>query len=322
MTDSSQGASGFRMRFEFRLSTPLNHADGEFSFLLGGRSAVLQTIGGKPLSEDERLVLNVRGFGSEHEALDFGHRAQPASLLAAIEAGMGIDVGQNKPRLQSSEAIKEAIRAKGYGTLRDRIHGVDAFLDDEDVFFLSLDASGRVLVPIEKLTGHLVDFFEVCPTRLSGRVERGVRLRAEARVARDPLAAFVLAVTSVEALTDDPPWSSRQEQMLAHAASALMATGDASQQEIEEVAQRIRTLHKVGVMQGFKRLLVTLDRLNLWPRWKRLYSETRSAFLHGDKPQAIDGDAIHEAMTLSKEIVLAAARLEIDRPAGGLASTD
>ena len=130
----------------------------------------------------------------------------------------------------------------------------------------------------------------------------------EARVARDPLAAFVLAVTSIEALTDDPPWSLRQEQMLAHAVSAVTTTGDGSQQEIEEVAQRIRTLHKVGVMQGFKRLLVTLDRLNLWPRWKRLYSETRSAFLQGDMPQPIDGDAIHEAMTLSKEIVLAAAR--------------
>src|SRR5690606_31456493 len=101
------------------------------------------------LSESKWLVMNVRGFESESQARSFAHQLKLAVQLAAASVRLGVDCGADVPTSGLGKYFRQQLFQETGYLIRDNIHGIDVFEDDEHVGFFSLSAEGQVLVQPE-----------------------------------------------------------------------------------------------------------------------------------------------------------------------------
>jgi hypothetical protein len=310
----------YRARLRFRVIKKLNIDANEHRLAVAGREIVLTPP--KPerkIKESEWLIMNTRGFATEEEARQFGHKLRAALEVSSVANRLGVDAGRDLPTAGVGRTVRETARDLGVH-LRDNVHGLDVFPDDPNTAIFGIEATGSVLTGADNFLAGLNELFDVADRR-SQRVADVVLLLNFALMRPEPVAQIVFAVSAVEMLGQDETWSDDQKQLLRALGEAAAQSAIGTAEERREVADAItKSLHRLTLRQGVFRLLDRLGLAHLKPRWDALYAE-RSALVHGlaPKPGENYSDLANRTVSLCGEILLAAIAAEIpgaDRHAG------
>lgn len=305
----------YRARFRFRVGKKLNIADAEHRFTVAGREAVLASGVGdsKPISESDWLVINTRGFKSEEDAREFGHKLRAAAQLSSVACRIGIDAGIDLPTSGMGAAFRQQFEEQTGASIRSNIHGIDVFPDETNVVIFNVSGSGTVLSSPEPFLPSLDALHAIAGTA-TDRARDIALLLNYALMRTEPVAQIVFAVSAVEMLGQDETWSAEQRRLLEELSSQANKMEIGTPEERGEVAASItKSLHRITLRQGVRRLLDRLGLGHFKKHWDDLYSE-RSTLVHGlaPKPGADYGDLATRTMTLCGQILLRAIAAEIE----------
>ena len=88
--------STYRARLRFRVQKKLDIDSTEHRFDIAGRNVVLSSaLPDTPIRDSEWLIMNARGFASEDDARQFGHRLRSAVQLSSVATRLGVDAGRD-----------------------------------------------------------------------------------------------------------------------------------------------------------------------------------------------------------------------------------
>lgn len=304
----------YRARFRFRIGKNLNIRDAEHRFIVAGRESILASGAGegKPISESEWLVINTNGFESEQAAKKFGHKLRAAAELSSVACRIGIDAGVDLPTSGLGVDFRKQIEEQTGASIRSDIHGIDVFPDESNVVIFRVSGTGTVLSSPDPFLPNLDSLHGIADT-VTDRSRDVALLLNYALMRTDPVAQIVFAISAVEMLGQEEAWSNEQRRLLEELARMAEEVEIGTQEEREEVASSItKSLHKITLRQGVRRLLDRLGLGNLKKPWDELYSE-RSTLVHGlvPKPGVDYGDLAFRTMTLCGQILLRALATEI-----------
>ena len=315
----------YRLRLKLRTGKRLSSEEASLTATIAGRTVTIGSEGkAQPLSKATWLVLGCRGFETEERARQFGEALRRAVHLAGLSARVGVDAGDpGEDRTLTwfnPEAIHPEIRRE-HPEIRfgPDVHGIVVLPDDGNTVFMSGSAQAEALSNAEYFLQALEDALpESDPApRGSPAVRRAIRLLNLAEMNKDPIARAVLAISTVEGLAVDLPWTERQRKLIDEAVTWLQAThGD--QDGAEQVIEAIRRVRMESIRQRIRRLLETNGLSSHWQAWDSLYAR-RSRLLH-DRSSAggeargdqLEQTELHrfgqEATTLCAKIVLSIAK--------------
>ena len=281
----------------------------------------------QPLSEASWLLIGCRGFEAEDDARDFGEKLRRAVHLAGLCARVGVDAGDPGEDRTVSWVNPEVVRGSGGLDPDTRIgpdiHGILVLPDDGKTLFLRL---GRAVGTVRSNAGDFVRALqEAFPeSDVSGgdcpSIRRAVRVLNLAEMSTDPIAKVVLAISTIEGLATDPPWTDAQKELIKSAAACLERT-HSDGEETGQIVKAILSIQQGSIGQRIRKMLASNDLSVLWQDWKVLY-EKRSRLYHGGRKR--DGSEhrgdhlveseLHalgqEALTLCGRIVLSMAKRE------------
>lgn len=313
----------WRARFRLRLAKKLNIAESERRLTVADREVVLASgdIDGKPIKESVWLVMNTRGFKSEHDARDFAERLKLSAELASVSCRLGIDAGINIATSGLGAAFKSHLEQTTGAVIRSNVHGIDVFPDDPNVTIFSFHGEASVLAgPDPFLDG--INSLHGCVDTASQRARDIALLLNYALMRTEPVAQIVFAVSAVEMLGQDEEWNVDQKRLLADLAEIAQNARVGTVEERREVAEAItKSLHRISLRQGVRRLLENLGLAHLKKPWDDLYGE-RSTLVHGlaPKPGENYSKLADRTMALCGQILLRAIAVEIEL-VGKLADT-
>jgi hypothetical protein len=303
----------WRVRLRFRLQKKLNIKTNTYRLEVGEREVTLTPpTPDANISDSEWLIMNARGFTSEHEAHVFGRKLKGALEVSAVAARVGVDAGQDLPTSALGRSVRDAILENTGADVRPNIHGLDIFPDDPNTRILTVSATGTVVASPDHFLGDLDELHRAAGT-LSQRVADVILLLNYALMQPQPVAQIVFAVSAVESLGQNEVWTVNQKELLRELAAAAEQSAAAVDAERKEVADAIRkSLHRLSLRQGVFRLLDRLNLEHLKTAWDQLYTE-RSTLVHGlaPKPGADYGDLAHRTVSLCGQILLKAIASEI-----------
>lgn len=307
MTDGLIESDRFRIRLRARLGMALNCQEESVSFSIFDRDIKIKSdVKGQILKDSQWIVVDARGFQTEHEAGEFGEKISTLLQLAAMCCRIGIDAGEGKPTAQMSEEFARACGMLGpRERLAPNVHGILILPDDERTRIPSFRASGVSRVSPRRLF-ECINAFSMNECFNLLKSSHGVRLINRALMSNDPLSKIVLAISAVEALGQNETWSHEQRNLLRKLADEV-ESGCESEPDMLEVAEAIRRgLHRVGLRQGVMRELARLNLLYLKEDWDKLYA-IRSAIFHGTKEFSHSdlGGFADETVNLCSKIVIA-----------------
>ncbi len=296
----------FRARFRFRVSKKLNIPTAKHQFTIAGREVVLSAVVDEiPIRDSDWLVMNARGFASEQDAIEFGHKLRTAVDVSSVATRLGLDSGVDRPTSGVGQLVREHV-AREHGTLlRDNVHGLDVFPDDPNVRIFSLSATGTVRKEADPFLENLASLVESAD-RLSNRGKDVVLLLNYALMRTDPVSQIVFALSAVEMLGQQEAWSEAQERLISDLASDAEKRSACTREERREIADAIRKrLHKISLRQGVMRLLTSLGLEALKKEWDHVYGQ-RSTLVHGlaPKPGADYDQLAFRTMSLCGRILL------------------
>jgi len=302
----------WRARLRFRLQKKIRIDGKEHRLQIAGREVVLTPpTPDLKIMDSEWLIMNARGFASEDEARQFGHRLKTAVEVSAVAARVGVDTGRNLATSGLGKIVKDALAQEG-AHVRDNIHGLDVFPDHPNTRIFTMNATGIVHAAPDPFLSDLDEIVRAAVTP-SQRVADVILLLNYALLRPEPVAQIVFAVSAVESLGQDESWSKDQKQLLREIAAAAEQSATGTDAERQEVADAIRkSLHRVTLRQGVFRLLDRLGLQHLKKPWDDLYVE-RSTLVHGLAPQpgADYGELARRTVSLCGQILLKAAAAEI-----------
>lgn len=278
----------------------------------------------QPLSKATWLVLGCRGFETETQARQFGEALRRAAHLAGLSARVGVDAGDPGEDRTLSWFNPEVIlpdlrREHPEMRLGPDLHGIAILPDDENTLFVTGRAELANLSNAEYFVQALEDALPDADAPPSGSpaIRRAIRSLNLAEMSGDSIAKTVLAISTVEGLATDPPWSDDQAKLIEDTAKWLEdAHGD--EEGAEQVIEAIRRVRMESIRQRIKKLLETNGLSSHWRDWDDLYRK-RSKLLHGQSGARSEarGDHLdqaelhrfgHEAITLCARIVLSIAK--------------
>lgn len=305
----------YRARFRFRVGKKLNIADAERRFPVAGKEVALASGegDGKPICESEWLVVNARGFESEHSAREFAHKLRAAAQFSSVACRLGIDAGVDLPTSALGADFRKQVEAQTGSTIRNNVHGVDIFPDVPNVVIFTFSGTGTVRASPDPFLLDL-DVLHAIADGASERAKDIALLLNYALMRSEPVAQIVFAVSAVEMLGQDETWSLEQRRLLGELARVAENSGIGTEEERGEVATAIRkSLHRITLRQGVRRLLDRLKLSHLKNPWDDLYSE-RSTLIHGlaPKPGADYSHLAARTMTLCGQVLLRAIAAEIE----------
>lgn len=304
----------FRARLRFRVLKKLSINEPEHRLTVAGRDVVLSSpVPDIPIHDSEWLVMNARGFSTEAEARDFGHKLRSAIELASVSTRLGVDAGRDLATSGLGQIVKDHI-AKETGTLaRDNVHGLDVFEDNPNVRIFSFSATGTIHAgPEHPFLQVVTEIYEAAPFA-TARARDVVLLLNYALMQPEPVAQIVFAFSAVEMLGQSESWTDNQERLLSEVADAAEASSIGNAEERTEVAEAIRkSLHRLTLRQGVIRLLDKLELKHLKKAWDAIYSE-RSTLVHGlaPRPGADYGELAFRAVSLCGQILLRAIATDV-----------
>lgn len=316
----------YRLWLKLRSAKPLHSEKTSLTATIAGRPVTIESEDrDQPLSKASWLVIGCRGFETEDLARRFGESLRRAVHLAGLCTRMGIDAGDpGEDRTRSwvnPDAISPELRRE-FPEVRfgPDVHGIVILPDDKNTVFLKLSAPEAVVRLnaehfLEALEQALPDD-DMRPGE-SPSIRRAIRILNLAEMNQDPIAKAMLAISTVEGLATDPPWTDGQLKLIEEAANSLKnACGDA--EDARQVVEAIRRVRKESIRQRIRKLLAMNGLSSLWQAWDNLY-DRRSDLLHGRSAAGEEsrGDHLeqaelhrfgHEATTLSAQIVLSIAK--------------
>jgi hypothetical protein len=295
----------YSARFRFRVTKRLNLREPRVVFKVAGRDVTLT--GGDPsklIYENYWLVILAKGFGTQGDAEEFAERLKVATAISSLKFRYGVDVGDNRATTSASTWLKEQFSANSGGVLRDNIHGVDVYADDDNVRFLQINAEATVHADPDPIINGIAAIADTLPSGEIARLDELLLLNA-ALLNPEPLAKLVLAVSAVEMMAANERWTDGQRQLLARLAEVAASAQELPIDEAAEVADAIRRTFRISVRQGGRRALDRLGVHEFWDEWDKLYGD-RSALFHGARRTTnAEHLAIAErALTLCARIVL------------------
>ena len=313
----------YRLWLKLRIGKSLDTEDDALTVSIAGRTVTIESENrGEPLSKTSWLVMSCRGFETEAQAREFGEELRRATHLAGLCNRLGVDAGDPGEDRTMSWLNPEVVRNVNPDIrLAPDVHGIVILPDDGNNVFARWRANAQVLAN----AGHFARSLEEClpendPLRSgSPSIRRAIRMLNLAEINEDPIAKLVLAVSTIEGLAKDPPWSDEQWQLIKNAAAWLeRAHGD--REEAQQVVEAVRRVRNESIRQRIRKLLKANDLLNVWEDWDRLY-ESRSGFFHGRSKAGsehlgnhLEQSSLHalgqEAIKLCARIVLSMAQRE------------
>ena len=316
----------FRLWLKFRTGKPLNSEETTLTATVAGRQVVIKSERSEqPLSKTSWLNIGSRGFETEEMARKFGEALRRAVHLAGLCTRVGTDAGDPGDDRSKSWVNPEAIfpdirREQPEVRFGSDVHGILILPDDDNTVFLR--ASGGEAV-VRSNAEHFLEALEqalpdedLCP-KGSASVRRAVRILNLAEINQDPIAKSVLAISTVEVLAVDPPWTDSQAKLIERAASWLEDECGESE-DATQVIEAIRRMQQQSIRRRIRNLLDVNDLSSLWRAWDDLY-DRRSALFHGrseDGDESV-GDRLEQvelhgigldAVKLSGQIVLSIAK--------------
>jgi hypothetical protein len=278
-------APTYRARLRFRLQKKLNVDAAERRLEVAGRELVLSSPKpDTPIRDSEWLGMNARGFPSEEDARQFGHRLRAAVEVSSVATRLGVDAGRDLPTSALGGGVRESIARETGIQVRNNIHGLDVFADDPNTRIIDFQATGSVLAGADEFLNGLSELYEVAAST-SQRVVDVVLLLNFALMRPEPVAQIVFAVSAVEMLGQTEGWSADQKCLLRELAQAAEESSTGTMAERREVAEAIeKSLHRLTLRQGVFRLLDSLGLPHLKKPWDALYAE-RSTLVHGLAPK-------------------------------------
>ena len=315
----------YRLWLKLRVGKALATEETALTASIAGRELVIESEGkSQPLSEAPWLLIGCRGFEAEDDARDFGEKLRRAAHMAGLCARVGVDAGDpGEDRTVSwiNPNILQKIGFLGPDTrIGPDIHGIVVVPDDGKTLF------ARAVPAKASVRSNADDFVRALQEALpeshefggdSPRIRRAVRVLNLAEMSADPIAKVVLAVSTIEALATDPPWTGGQKALIESAAAWLERT-HRDEEEMGQVVEAIRGIRRESIRQRIRRMLGSNDLSVLWGDWDALYRK-RSRLFHGGRRDSGEGRGDHlaaselhalgqEALTLCGRIVLSLAR--------------
>ena len=313
----------YRLRLKFRVGKSLGAEGSALTASVAGRPVTIESENrGEPLSKASWLVMNCRGFETDAQAREFGEELRRAAHLAGLCTRVGVDAGDPGEDRTMSWLNPEVFRgANPNQRLAPDVHGIVTLPDDGNNVFARARGRGQVLANAGQFVRSLEECLPENDPRRSGfpSIRRAIRVLNLAEANKDPIAKVVLAVSTIEGLATDPPWTDEQRGLIDSAAAALQQThGD--REAVTQVREAITQIRKESIRQRTRKLLQANDLSSVWQDWERLYNR-RSGLFHGrseaeheHRGSYLQESTLHalgqEAIKLSARIVLSIAKRE------------
>ena len=315
----------YRLWLKIRVGKLLGSQDSALTASVAGRTVMIETQStSQPLSEASWLIMGCRGFETEEQASQFGEHLRRAVHLAGLSARVGVDAGDPGENRTVSWLNPEVLGI-GEGKCRDLrlgpdVHGIVVLPDDGKTMFARL---GSPSVRVRSNADHFVEALEEALPEIdalggdSPSVRRAIRVLNLAEMSEDPIAKVALAVSTIEGLAADPPWTNGQKELIEVAARSLEQSYSDGE-EAEQVIKAIRNVRRESIRQRVRNLLAANDLSMLCKQWDKLYAR-RSDLFHGRSGSGAEhrGDNLEqselsalgqEAIGLCASIVLSIAK--------------
>jgi len=295
----------YRARLRFRVQKKLDVQAHEHRFTVNDREVVLApTLPDVDICDSEWLVLNTRGFATEEQARDFGHKLRAALEVLSVSTRIGVDAGRDNATAGLGNEFRKQIERRTGHHYRDNVHGVDVFVDDPNVRIFGVSATGILRANADLFLVDLDGLLEIA-LNASPRTNDVILLLNAALMQPHPVAQIVFAFSAVEMLGQEQTWTDDQERLLLNLTDIANASTIGSPDERREVADAIRRSHRLSLRQGVLRLLDSLDLADLKSVWDSIYAE-RCTLVHGlaPRPGADYTDLANRAVSLCGRILL------------------
>ncbi|MBE3065695.1 MAG: hypothetical protein IMZ69_11845, partial [Spirochaetes bacterium] len=135
----------YRARLRFRVQKKLNISAASHTLTVADQEVVLAAeMPDTPIQASGWLVMNARGFASEADAREFGHKLRSAVEVSSVATRLGVDAGRDLATSGIGKSVRESIAHDTGVLVRNDVHGLDVFVDDPNVRFFKLTATGSV----------------------------------------------------------------------------------------------------------------------------------------------------------------------------------
>ncbi len=196
------------------------------------------------------------GFETEDQAREFGEDLRRAAHLAGLCNRVGVDAGDPGEDRTVSWVNPEVVQSIiPDARLAPDVHGIVVLPDDGKTVFARVS---EVSLQVEASADHFVRSLEEClPATIplqsgSPSIRRAIRVLSLAQTHRDPIAKLVLAVSTIEGLATDPPWTDGQRELIDRAAAWLERAHD-DQEGAGQVVEAIRRVRKESIRQRIRK---------------------------------------------------------------------
>ncbi len=314
----------YRLWLKFRVAKSLDTEGSALTASIAGRTVTIESENpGEPLSKTSWLVMTCRGFHTEAKAREFGEELRRATYLAGLCNRLGVDACDPGEDRTVSWLNPEVFRSFAPDKrLAPDVHGIVVLPDDGHNVFAR---GGRATLQVRTNARYFVRSLEEClPANSplghgSPAIRRAIRVLSLAEITEDPIAKLVLAVSTIEGLATDPPWTNEQRELLDSAATWLEGAHSGCE-EATHVVEAIRLVRRESIRQRVRKLLEANDLSKVWRAWDRLYAK-RSSLFHGRSEAGSEHRGSHleesvlralgeEAIKLCVKIVLSIAQRE------------
>ena len=315
----------YRLWLKLRVGKPLATEESVLTASVAGRKVTIESnIKSEPLSKASWLVMGCRGFETKDDAREFGEKLRRAVHMAGLCARVGVDAGDPGEDRTVSWVNPEILRnASGLDPdtrIGPDVHGIVVLPDDGKTLFVRM---GRARGQVRLNAGNFVRALEEAlpESDVSRRdlpsIRRAIRVLNLAEMNKDPIAKMVLAISTIEGLATDPPWTDEQQNFIESSAAWLKRT-HGNGEEIDQVIEAILRVRKESIRQRIRKLLILNELSGMWQDWDKLYSK-RSRLFHGGTKDGsehrgnhLEESEVHalgqEAINLCARIVLSMAK--------------
>ncbi len=317
----------YRLWLKLRVGKPLATEERALKALVAGRTVTIESDRqAEPLSKASWLVMGCRGFETESHARKFGEKLRRAAHLAGLCARVGVDAGDPGEDLTVSWVNPKTLCSGGGLDPDTRIgpdvHGIVILPDDGKTIFVRV---GPARAQVLSNAGDFVQALEqalpendVAGSDLPS-IRRAIRMLNLAQMNTDPIGKVVLAISAIEGLATDPPWTDEQQNLI-ESSAAWLEQAHGCGEETKQVIDAILQVRKESIRQRIKKSLAANELSGVWEDWETLYSK-RSRLFHGrtnaeseHRGDYLEQSELHglaqKAINLCSRIVLSMAKQE------------
>ncbi|MEM7227017.1 MAG: hypothetical protein AAF495_28880 [Pseudomonadota bacterium] len=296
----------FRVRLRIHTGNFLTDNNKEPTFEVGGRRILVTSHDKGDNLNSTKILLNARQFPDKASAVSFGEKLKIAVSLASALRRFGVDTGEDRATSMIGKTVKDEIKEKFGVTLRNDVHGLDVFEDDDHVRFHSMSASATVSTPASVYFKQ-VDFAYEWAENLPAHLVEAAKLLNNADLADAPNLKLALACSSIETMAPDASWSRSTNSLLDHLILTARSDERTPDEERRHIIHSIQSMKDFGPSVGV-RVRKLLDQLGLADQRGKLSKiyRVRSKWLHGKYiSKQEQQDASERARSLALDLLFA-----------------